>query len=284
MPGLIGIAIDSSVNRVEDATTIAQLADAHEIDFVTVPDHPYLPKELEAWTLLTMLAARTQRVSVGTNVASLALRPPAMLIKAASTLSVLTGGRVILGLGAGGPLAEIAGFGGAARSTGESVAALEDALRMIKGFRGGDSARHDGPYYSFGHDRFGPVQRIPLWLGAFGPRMLALTGQYADAWLPTNAYLELADVPDMQRRVDDGALAAGRDPAAVGRVFNVLGQISDTEPEQNGRRLVGPAGFWVEALHEYRDRLRFDSFVFWPVGGDRVAQTKTFLEEVRPRL
>ncbi len=280
---MIGIAIDSSVNRMDDAVTIAQVADSHEIDFVTVPDHPYVPKELEAWTLLTMLAARTQHVAVGTNVASLALRPPAMLIKAASTLSILTGGRVVLGLGAGGPLEPIAGFGGAARTVGESVAALEDALRMISGFWSG-SSRHDGPYYQFGHDRFGPPQRVPIWVGAFGPRMLALAGRYADGWLPTNAYLELADVPAMQQRVDDGARAAGRNPADVRRVFNVMGQISDTEPVQNGHRLVGPVGYWIETLTDYRDRLGFDSFVFWPVGGDRVAQTKTFLEEVRPRL
>jgi hypothetical protein len=67
-------------------------------------------------------------------------------------------------------------------------------------------------------------------------------------------------------------------------VFNVLGTIDGGRPPENGRRLVGPVQAWIDALNDYRERLGFDSLVFWPIAGDRVAQTQTFFEQVRPHL
>lgn len=287
--GLIGVAVDPRYDRFEQALEVARLADEHGADFVSAPDHPYIPRELENWTLLSTLAARTENIAVLSNVASLALRPPAMLAKAAASLQVLTGGRAVLGLGAGGPLDQIAGFGAPRLTTGESVSALEEALRVIPHLWDPDARApltYEGKFYSLEQVRFGPVpsRPVPIWVGAFGPRMLALTGTLADGWIPTNYYLDLADVPGMQRRVDDAARRAGRDPARIRRVFNVIGSIQDTGPTQNGRTLVGPPKFWAEALRDYRDRLAFDSFVFWPNSGDRLAQARRFLIEVRPHL
>jgi alkanesulfonate monooxygenase SsuD/methylene tetrahydromethanopterin reductase-like flavin-dependent oxidoreductase (luciferase family) len=114
--------------------------------------------------------------------------------------------------------------------------------------------------------------------------MLTVTGQLADGWLPTNYFLDLADVPAMQERIDTAATEAGRDPSQIRRVFNVMGAITDTGPTENGRSLIGPPGFWLDALHDYQQRLGFDSFVFWPTQGDRLTQTRRFLQEVRPDL
>lgn len=261
-PGIIGVALDSSLRRYEQAYAVADLADRNGVDVVTSPDHPYLPRELEAWTFLTTVAARTSRVAVGTNVASVALRPARMLAKAAETLHVVSGGRVALGVGAGGPLEQIAEFGGPALSVGESVTAFGEALRVI---------RETG-------------LSVPLWVGAFAPRTLRLTGRYADGWLPTNLYLDLADVPDMQARIDDNAKRAGRDPSGIRRILNVMGSIDESAERENGRRLVGPPSHWIDALHDYHERLGFDGFVFWPITGDPLAQAKRFVEEVRPKL
>jgi alkanesulfonate monooxygenase SsuD/methylene tetrahydromethanopterin reductase-like flavin-dependent oxidoreductase (luciferase family) len=282
---LFGVALAHSRRRFAETLETARLAEDLGADLVTLADHPYLPAELETWTTLTTLAAHTERISVGTNVLNVGLRPPVMLAKAAATLQFASGGRLVLGLGAGIPQAT-AGFGGPERSLGDTVAAFDEALGLIRRlWRPGPAVHHDGRFVRLAGTELGPKPdpEIPLWIGSFGPRMLDLTGRHADGWLPTNAYLDLADVPQMQARIDKGAADAGRDPAEIRRVLNVLGQITDDEPSENGRRLAGPVGFWVEALRDYQDRLGFDSFVFWP-NSDRPDQTRLFLERVRPRL
>ncbi|GAB3436145.1 LLM class flavin-dependent oxidoreductase [Flindersiella endophytica] len=294
-PGITGIALDSSLRGYEQALAVADLADHEHIDLVTAPDHPYLPRELEVWTFLTTVAARTQRVSVGTNVASAALRPAPMLAKAAATLQVISGGRTALGVGAGGPLDQVNTFLPAELTVKESVTALEEALHVLKTTAhpgGPDPLRIEGRHHRIEGARFGPQpdRPVPLWVGSFAPRTLHLTGQYADGWLPTNLYLDLADVPDMQARIDRAAHRAGRDPACIRRVFNVMGTITDDTDDadrtarENGRRLTGPPGHWVEALTDYHQRLGFDGFVFWPIAGDPLAQAQRFVKEVRPEL
>jgi alkanesulfonate monooxygenase SsuD/methylene tetrahydromethanopterin reductase-like flavin-dependent oxidoreductase (luciferase family) len=287
-PGITGIALDSSLRRYEQALAVADLADRERIDLVTAPDHPYLPRELEVWTFLTTVAARTERVAVGTNVASVALRPAPMLAKAAATLQVVSNGRVALGVGAGGPLDQVNTFLPDELTTAESVTALEEALNLLRatGQPGPDPLRIEGVHHRIEGARFGPQpdRPVPLWVGSFAPRTLRLTGQYADGWLPTNLYLELSDVPGMQARIDRAAHRAGRDPARIRRVFNVMGTISDDAERENGRRLVGPPGHWAEALTEYHERLGFDGFVFWSISGDPLEQAQRFVEEVRPEL
>ncbi|HSK90565.1 MAG TPA: LLM class flavin-dependent oxidoreductase [Euzebyales bacterium] len=288
-PGLLGVAVDLMARHRDRAIEMARVADAHRADFVSVPDHAYHPGELETWTMLTALATRTEHVAVASNVLNLRRRPPAMLAKAAASLQVLSGGRVVLGVGAGQPSDPRTSFGGLRLTTGAAISALEEALELIRRLwdpAGDGPLSHSGMYYQVQEAEFGPVpeQAVPIWVGAFGPRMLALTGRLGDGWLPTNAFLDLADVPDMQRRIDDAAERAGRDPGRIRRVFNVMGEISDAAPRENGRRLVGPPSFWAEALHDYHERLGFDAFTFWPVAGERVDQVHRFFAHVRPQL
>jgi alkanesulfonate monooxygenase SsuD/methylene tetrahydromethanopterin reductase-like flavin-dependent oxidoreductase (luciferase family) len=289
-PGLLGLAVDLQARHRDRAIELARLADEYRADFVSVPDQPYDPGELETWTMLATLAARTEHVAVASNVVSLRRRPPAMLAKAAASLQVISGGRVILGIGAGDPPRDPRmSFGGLALSMGEAISALEEGLGLIRRLWDPDATgprSHDGKYHQLEEVEFGPVPRppVPVWVGAFGPRMLALTGRLGDGWLPTNYFLDLADVPGMQRRIDAAAEQVGRDPSQVRRVFNVMGEISDTAPVENGRRLVGPPRFWAEALRDYHERLGFDSFTFWPVSGERLGQVRRFFEQVRPQL
>jgi alkanesulfonate monooxygenase SsuD/methylene tetrahydromethanopterin reductase-like flavin-dependent oxidoreductase (luciferase family) len=283
---LYGVALSASPRRFDRLIESARLAEDLGADLITVSDHPYIPTELETFTLLGLLAGRTERVLLSPNVAPLTLRPPAMLAKAAATLQFVTGGRFVLGLGVGGPYEMTTGFGGAWPRLGQAVDALDEAVPLIRRLWGPEPVDHDGAFFHYEQAGAGPPPKpaVPIWVGSFKPRMLAVTGRHADGWLPTNAYLDLAEVPDMHRRIDEAAVAAGRDPSRITRVFNVMGTISDRVTERNDTLLNGSATHWVNALLDYRERLGFDSFVFWPVQGDVREQIRLFFEHVRPRL
>src|SRR3989441_261722 len=95
---------------------MAALADELGYEVVGVQDHPYQRRFFDTWTLLTAIAMRTEHIRVFPDVANLPLRPPAVLAKAAATLDLLSGGRVELGLGAGGVLGAGQAYGGAGRA------------------------------------------------------------------------------------------------------------------------------------------------------------------------
>src|SRR6476646_3332836 len=80
---------------------LSEAADVSGHDLVTIQDHPYQARHLDAWTLLSVIAARTTSIRVAPNVANLPLRPPVVLARMAATLDLLSSGRVELGLGAG---------------------------------------------------------------------------------------------------------------------------------------------------------------------------------------
>src|SRR5438132_6830680 len=106
----------------------ALVAEELGFDVIGVQDHPYQRRFFDTWTLLTAIAMRTERLTVFPDVANLPLRPPAMLAKAAASLDLLSGGRVELGLGAGGFWQGIKAYDGPVRTPGESVSALGEAL------------------------------------------------------------------------------------------------------------------------------------------------------------
>src|SRR5213080_1518285 len=136
---------------------LAVLADELGFDVVGVQDHPYQRRFLDTWTLLVAIAMRTERITVFPDVASLPMRPPAVLAKAAASLDVLSGGRAELGLGAGGFWDAIKAMGGAAQTPGESVSALEEAVQLIRlMWRGERNVRFSGDFYSLSGVNAGP--------------------------------------------------------------------------------------------------------------------------------
>ena len=284
---LFGLNVDPRVDRTAMAFQLASLADEHGLDCVSVMDHPEQPRFLETWTLLVALAMRTERVAVMPNVASVPLRPPAMLAKAVSTLAILTGGRVILGVGAGDP-GVVRTYGGPELGPGESVDALEEAVQVIRGIWDPErrTVSMEGRYYRLPGTRPGPhaPTPIPLWIGSFGPRLLRLTGRLADGWAPTNRYADPSRIAELRHHVDRGAEEAGRDPRSIRRSYNVMGALDPTAAPQDGELLVGGVDHWVEALGRYHRQLGFDSFVFWPVQGDELTQSRRFATEVVPRI
>ena len=205
---------------------LAVLSEELGFDLVTFQDHPYQPRFHDTWTLLTWVAARTSRIGLAGNVHNLPLRPPAVLARAAASLDLLSGGRVNLGLGTGGFWDAIGAMGGERLTPGRAGDALDQALDVIRGLwdvtdrtplrAGGDLHHVDGAKRGPA-----PAHPIPIWLGAYRPRMLSLVGRKADGWLPSAGYLQPGDLARGNAAIDEAALAAGRDPAAITRLLNV---------------------------------------------------------------
>ncbi len=239
----------------------ARLADELGLDLVGIQDHPYQPRFLDALTLLTAIAVQTTRLRVLPDVVNLQMRRPAMVAKWAASLDVMTGGRVELGLGAGGFAQAVAAMGEEARQPADAVSALEEAIPVIRAmWSGRKGARVEGRYYRLAGVHAGPVPAHPIgiWLGAYRPRMLAITGRLADGWLPSLGYMPTDKLPEANARIDEAATGAGRDPASILRMCNVGGRITDGE---SGGFLEGPVDQWVDQLTELVVDYGMDGFI-----------------------
>lgn len=248
---LFGTFLTPTASAPERVVALAQQAEQAGLDLVTFQDHPYQPTFLDTWTLLSWVGAVTSRIRIAPNVANLPLRPPAVLARSAASLDRLTGGRVDLGIGAGGFWDAIAAMGGPRRTPGQGVDALAEAITVIRALWDVEATgRLDlpGEHYPISGAKRGPAPAhpIPLWIGAYKPRMLRLTGAMGDGWLPSMGYLtSLADLTEGNRRIDDAAQAAGRPVTAVRRLLNLSGQLTG---QVSDRLLVGPPEQWVEQL------------------------------------
>jgi alkanesulfonate monooxygenase SsuD/methylene tetrahydromethanopterin reductase-like flavin-dependent oxidoreductase (luciferase family) len=217
----------------EAAVARAQLSEELGFDLVTFQDHPYQPAFLDTWTLLTWVAAQTQTITIAGNVLNIPMRPAPVLARAAASLDLLSGGRLALGLGAGGFWDAMAGMGVARRTAGESVDQLSEAIDVIREiWRADDRAqlKYDGTFYQLAGAKRGPepAHAVPIWLGAYKPRMLRLVGAKADGWLPSLSYLKPGDLKRGNEIIDEAATAAGRDPREIRRLLNVFGDPSKT--------------------------------------------------------
>jgi alkanesulfonate monooxygenase SsuD/methylene tetrahydromethanopterin reductase-like flavin-dependent oxidoreductase (luciferase family) len=205
-----------------------------------------------------------------------------MIAKAAASFDVLSEGRFELGIGAGGFWEAIVAMGGPNRSPRESLEALEEAIHLIRAFWAGGTFSFEGTYYTAHrlHPGPAPAHAIEVWVGGYKPRMLDMIGRIADGWVPSLPYAPPDVVPAMMERVDAGVGAAGRDPADLRRIYNLMGEITTGE---RGDGLVGPTQVWAEALTGFVG-LGFDSFVFWPGGDDPVGQVDRFARDVAPAV
>src|SRR6202140_3708686 len=221
-----GVFITPAAESADEVVTWSELSEEAGYDLVTFNDHPYSAARLDAWTLMSFVAARTGRVRLSANVLSLPLRPPAVVARAAASLDILSHGRFELGVGAGMAWDAIETMGGQRLGAGESVEALEEGLHVIRELwatgASGD-ARFEGRHYRLAGAARGPapVHNIGIWVGAFKPRMLRLVGRLADGWLPTIAGLKPGDLTAGNAVIDAAALEAGREPRAIRRLLNV---------------------------------------------------------------
>lgn len=277
-----GISLVPTWADAGQALRLSRLADEANYDLLGIQDHPYQWRFFDTWTLIAWLAGQTSRVRFFPDVASLPMRPPAVLAKAAASLDVLTGGRVELGLGAGAFWEAIEAMGGERRSPAQALLATEEAIDVIRLIWSGERGRrYDGEFYRLAGVNTGPRPAHPMgiWIGASGPRMLELIGRKADGWVPSmRPGVTKESLSNGIQIIERAAKGAGRDPTQIRRLLNVGGAI---EPNR-GEGFVGPASYWVELLTALME-VGIDAFVFWPAH-DEERQIEAFAAEVIPAV
>lgn len=281
---LFGTFTTPTAANAENIVSLAQLADRAGLDLVTFQDHPYQPAFLDAWTLLSYVAARTERIHLVPNVLNLPLRQPVVIARSAASLDILSGGRVELGLGTGAFWDAIEASGGRRLTPGQGVSALAEAIEIVREIWAVDlpgGVHRPGDWYTVDGAKRGPapVHSIGLWLGAYKPRMLRLTGSAADGWLPSLGYLKggPSDLIELNAQIDAGAEGAGRDPRAVRRLLNIGGTFA---PAARGL-LNGPANRWAEDLAEISLEYGVSGYI---LAADDGATIQRYAEEVAPAV
>ena len=258
---LLGVGIPTSTRPAVDPVAFAVRAEELGFDFVSAPDHPAgTAPTFETWTLLSWIAAATSRIGIAPRVLGVPYRAPAMVAKMTESFDRLSGGRLILGLGAGSADDEHRAFGLGVRSPREKTTGLEEAITVIRGLWSTSEFSFRGELYRTDDATIEPkpARAIPIWLGTFAPRALAVTGRLADGWIPSLSYAGPDVIRGMRERVLEAARRAGRNPAEITCVYNVEVELRD-RPGRETARLVGPPAFVAERIHSFAE-LGFSAF------------------------
>jgi alkanesulfonate monooxygenase SsuD/methylene tetrahydromethanopterin reductase-like flavin-dependent oxidoreductase (luciferase family) len=232
----------------------AEQADEGGLDLISVVDFPHVADRIDAYAALGVVLGRTTRVTGLVSVTNLPVRPAPMLARTVAGLSAMSGGRIILGIGAGGRLNRTAQLGVAELSPGAAVRAMEEAIVLIRALTGGGDAVHfDGEFYQVHDLDPAEVPTPPIWTGSVGPKSLAVTGRFADGWLPSAAAdWRSATVAGGRPIIDEAAIAVGRQPSDIATIYNVIGPITDAPlpatRDTDGRWLGGSVDQWVDEL------------------------------------
>ncbi|WP_036325267.1 LLM class flavin-dependent oxidoreductase [Microbispora sp. ATCC PTA-5024] len=251
---VFGFGAHSGIDDIPELLRMAQQADRDGLDIFTLSDHPYLGGRVDAYAALGFLLGRTRNIAGLANVTNLPTRPAPLLARLVTSLSALSGGRIVLGMGAGGLWDRIADMGVPPLTPGEAVDAFEEAIVLVKLLSGGGPpVTYQGRHYRVNQIEPAPVPAPPVWTGSVGRRSLAATGRVADGWIPGHAADWLSDRYRTSRPVvDEAAASAGRDPREIRTVFNLPGRITDrpltATRDSDGRWIGGSAGQWVEEL------------------------------------
>jgi probable F420-dependent oxidoreductase len=219
--------------RWPELATLARAAEEVGFDSVWVGDHLLYRGDgrpergpWDCWTTLAALAAVTERVRLGPLVACTAFRPPGLLARAAAAVDEVSGGRLVVALGAGWNEAEFRAFG---IPFDRRVARFEEAFEIVSRLLAGERVSLAGRF-----DRVDdavllppPARRPPLMIGANGPRMLQIALPRADAWNTWfDSYGNRADgFAQLNREIDEACVLAGREPREVSRSACVLVQV-----------------------------------------------------------
>jgi probable F420-dependent oxidoreductase len=254
-------SMDGRTPRWSDMLAMARTAESIGFDAIWVSDHVGFGDPggawegaWESWTVLTALAASTSRVALGNYVLAVPFRNPALLAKMAETLDEISGGRLILGLGAGWNEPEFTSYG---VPFDDRFRRFEDGLRIITDMLRRGSSTHDGRTIQTRSARIEPrgprPNGLPVMVGANGPRMLRLTAELADHW---NGGLRAIDeVPAMLEAIDQACLDVGREPATLTRSIEVLVRpvpVPDEAPPE-GREIRGEPDAIAKELRRYGD-------------------------------
>ena len=277
---------------------MARAAEEIGLDSVWVGDHLLYRDDgkptrapWEAWTTLAALAAVTRRVEIGPLVAATSFHNPAMLAKKAATIEEISGGRLVLGLGAGWNRAEYDAYG---FPFDHRVSRFEEAFTIIRSLLRTGRSDFRGTYYRLDDCELLPLGPRPggppLMVGSEGPRMLGITLPHVDAW---NAWFTwFGNTPDgyrpMRQRIDAACRAAGRDPGAVERTVALfvafpgaqgrsLGDLADAEVEP----ISGEPAVLAERLRDFaQEGVAHVQLVLDPITVDTVRALRPTLDRL----
>jgi alkanesulfonate monooxygenase SsuD/methylene tetrahydromethanopterin reductase-like flavin-dependent oxidoreductase (luciferase family) len=251
---LFGLGLEASVHQVSAMLAHARVADSAGLDFVSLGDHPYFAERLDAYAALGFVLGATSNVAGAVIMTNLLSRPAPILARTVTGLSTISGGRVVLGIGAGGMWEEIVALGVPRLSPGARIRALQEAIIVVRALSGGgDPVTFEGEFYNVTELTPAAAPTPPIWIGAGGPKGLAVTGRHADGWVPPH----LADwrstlVAESRPIIDEAAASVRRSPHDVGTIYLVSGRITrDPLPEtrdDDGRWIGGGVTQWVEEL------------------------------------
>jgi probable F420-dependent oxidoreductase len=245
----IGVQLPEVERDVRWPEYVAMARAAEEVGFdsIWLGDHLLYGGERpesgpwEAWTMLSALAAVTERVTLGPLVACAGFHPPGLIAKMASTIDEISGGRFVLGLGSGWNDREFRAF---SIPVDKRVSRFEESFAIIRRLLAGERVDFEGRYFT-AEDAVllpPPHRRTPIMIGSNGPRMLSIALPHADAW---NTWWDDYDndpeaFAELNERISAAARDAGRDPADIFRSACVLVQAEPDAGERRARRQVPP--------------------------------------------
>lgn len=282
---IVGVDLSTSAAPGSDPVAEAQAAERLGFDFVSVTDHLHgTHPTFEPWTLLTWVAAATSHIGIASRVLAVPYRNPAVLAKMAETLSRLSAGRLILGLGGGAFDAEFRAFGLGSLTPRVKIDGLSDAVQIIRGLWTRPGHSHAGLVHHTEMAEISPrpAAKIPIWLGTYGNRALDLTGRVADGWIPSFGYAGPDEVSAMRERVLAAAARAGRPATDITMAYNVAVRIG-ADHDYGTPAVIGEAKFVAKTLLSFVE-LGFDAFNLMPVGPHRSAQIERIAADVVPVL
>ncbi len=279
-----------------DVLAEARAADAAGWHGVWIADH-YMPNTgdasaasgdtHEAWSLLAAMAAVTQRVRLGTLVSPTTVHHPALLANRATTIDHLSGGRMVLGIGAGWQINEHGAYGIELPPAGPRVSRFEEAIQVVRSLLTEDRTTFAGKYFTITDAPCDPkpVQTpLPILVGTGSPRMLRITARYASEW-------NTSGTPQVAAPKRAALLAAceavGRDPQTIWCSVNNQLDLNGT-PVEGGRAITGSADQLVDVLGRYAE-LGFDEYNLptWNFGdtlAERLDRTAQLRAEVIDQL
>jgi probable F420-dependent oxidoreductase len=296
-----GIFPYTRLRDVREALEIVQLGDELGLEAVGLPEHllppcwPQAERSTKYWYDLTalaaFLAAGTKRVKLLTSVLVVPYHPPIQAAKALATLDVLSGGRLLLGIGAGWMKAEFRRLGIPFEERG---AITDEYLRAMRELWTSDSPAFHGTYVSFEDVSFfpKPVQQpsIPILVGGSGPRPLRRVAEIGDGWFPMTATLDdlRSGIAEIRRQMQ----ALGRDPSRLWVGYTGFGFGSDPETarmrahvgDTTEKRSPRTPEETIAAIEAYRDAgVTFLSVGFpWQNAAELMARMRRFAREVMP--